>query len=519
MGVAERIDLDARSIADFIVDIERRFPVDRWSLDGVEIWPLIRVQLYSKLCALAFPPAQSETRGSLHRIAARIKRQASIQWRGRKAERADADHTFNETRHADVVLVSDGISQIRVAAGWFDRFCDPIAALAEARGKSTITFTLRDIFNVPRVRNGVFLQPKLERLKLIARARALEPGNGLGAVTQNVEELNDFLRRKNPTLVFPPRLIGAQILALRLVSRELAQRLARCKAKAIFIVDYYNLEGMAACHAAHSLDIPSVDLQHGVAGEHHAAYGRWTRVPARGYSVLPKIFWTWSVDDAACIDAWAKRTSGAHQARTVGNVFAVGWHSGIVPRPANLTSRLRALVERQGDRPRYLVALQPGLVSHEALYPILTAIARTKGVAYWWFRLHPLQRKGEREELQRLLYDVDSSVEIDEPTDLSLLAILSEVNALLTHSSSVVLEAESLGVPAIVWSRYGTDLFTRSLANGTAYAALDGEHICAILEQLQDKGKRNPDSSALQMASLERALDEVLNRRLVGVCQ
>lgn len=517
MGVAERVSPDARSIADFIVDIEQRFPVDRWLVDGIEIWPLIRVQLYPKLWALAFPSAQVETRGPLQQVAARIKRQASIQWRGYRAERADADHAFNETGHADVVLVSDGISQMRVADGWFDRFCDPIAALAEARGKSTITFTLRDIFNVPRVRRGSFLQPRLERLKLIARARAFGRGNGLSAVTQNVEELNDFLRRENSALVFPPRLIGAQILALRLISRELARRLARSKVKAMFIVDYYNVEGMAACHAAHSLDIPSVDLQHGLAGEHHVAYGRWTRVPAHGYSVLPKIFWTWSADDAACIDAWAKRTSGAHQARTVGNVFAVGWHSGLVPRPANLTSRLRVLTERQGNRPRYLVALQTGLVSREALYPILMAIARTKGVACWWFRLHPVQRKGEREELHRLLYDVDSSVEIDEPTALPLLAILPEVDALLTHSSSVVIEAASLGVPAIVWSRFGTDLFAHYLANGAAHAAFDGERICAILEQLQGKGKRNPDAGALQLAPLECALDDVLNRKLASV--
>lgn len=510
MGVAERVSLDARSIADFIVDIERRFPVDRWLLDGIEIWPLVRVQLYSKLWTLASSPAQFETHGRVQQIVARIVRQASIQWRGRIAERADANHTFDETGRADVVLVSDGISQMRVADGWFDRFCDPIAALAEARGKTTVTFTLRDLFNVPRVRSGIFLQPKLERLKLVARVCALRPGSGLGAVTQDIEELNDFLRRKNSTLVFSPRLIGAQIVALRHASRELAQRLVRCNAKAMFIVDYYNLEGMAACHAAHSLDIPSVDLQHGVAGEHHSAYGRWTRVPARGYSVLPKIFWTWSADDAACIDAWAKRTNGAHQARTVGNVFAIGWHGGIVPRPANLTSKLRALMERQGDRPRYLVALQPGLVSREALYPILTAIAHTRDVAYWWFRLHPLQRKGEREELHRLLYDVDINVEINEPTELPLLAILSEANALLTHSSSVVLEAESLGVPAIVWSRYGMDLFTQFLVNGTAHAALDGEHICAILEQLQDRSKRNPHNNALQPALLDRALDEVL---------
>ena len=512
MGVAERVSLDARSIADFIVDIEQRFPVDRWVLDGIEIWPLLRVQLYSKLWALVSPPVQIEARGRVKTIVARIVRQASIQWRGRLAEYADANHTFAETGRADVVLISDGISQMQVADGWFDRFCDPIAALAEARGKTTATFTLRDLFNVPRVRSGIFLQPKLERLKLLARARALRPGSGVGEVTQDIEKLNDILRHENSTLVFSPRLIGAQIVALRHASRELARRLVRCKAKATFIVDYYNLEGMAACHAAHSIGIPSVDLQHGVAGEHHSAYGRWTRVPARGYSVLPKIFWTWSAEDAACIEAWAKRTNGAHQARTVGNVFTVGWHGGIVPRPANLASRLHALKERQGDRSRYLVALQPGLVNREVLYPILKAIAHTRDAAHWWFRLHPLQRKGEREELHRLLNEVGGSVEIDEPTELPLLAILSESDALLTHSSSVVLEAESLGVPAIVWSPCGLDLFARSVKDGTAHAALDGEHICVLLKQLQDSGKRNFHNNAFQLAPLERALDEVLGR-------
>ena len=33
-------------IRDFILDIEHRFPVDEWEIDGLYVWPMIRFRLF-----------------------------------------------------------------------------------------------------------------------------------------------------------------------------------------------------------------------------------------------------------------------------------------------------------------------------------------------------------------------------------------------------------------------------------------------------------------------------------------
>ncbi|NJN12567.1 MAG: hypothetical protein HC836_39245 [Richelia sp. RM2_1_2] len=38
-----------KEVMELVKDIEQRFPVDEWIVDGVEIWPFIRVNLAFKL--------------------------------------------------------------------------------------------------------------------------------------------------------------------------------------------------------------------------------------------------------------------------------------------------------------------------------------------------------------------------------------------------------------------------------------------------------------------------------------
>jgi sugar phosphate isomerase/epimerase len=81
----------------------------------------------------------------------------------------------------------------------------------------------------------------------------------------------------------------------------------------------------------------------------------------------------------------------------------------------------------------------------------------------WWLRLHPC-RLHEREEIRSVLTERGlHNVLLDQATDLPLYALLRHMDVHLTEWSSVLLEAESFGVPSVV-THPGADLaFSPSL--------------------------------------------------------
>jgi hypothetical protein len=321
--------------------------------------------------------------------------------------------------------------------------------------------------------------------------------------------LNKWLGGIDPSLKFSPRKLGAQVTALRLIAESFEQMLAMRGARVAFVVSYYNMEGMAFCHAARTLGIRTFELQHGVAGEFHAAYGRWTRLPPNGYSLLPEIFWAWSPEDADFINSWAMRTSGAHRAEPTGNVFVTGWRGGLVPKSPDLEERVRKLVDLEFSASHYLVALQPGLMDENTLKPLLQAAARIGKQACWWFRLHPMNRD-QGEPLRHMLQKEGlTNVEIEEASELPLLALLPEADVVLTHSSSTVLEAEAFGVPSVIMSQYGADLFPLSLSKGTARAAFSPDAIVDALQGFRDFKRGRQAAIADGLSMIESALDTI----------
>src|SRR5207253_11421849 len=103
-------------------------------------------------------------------------------------------------------------------------------------------------------------------------------------------------------------LVRKRVRWIRRMASFFRPRLERLRPSLAFVVNYYDARCMALILACRELGIRSVDIQHGVQGELHGAYGSWRRVPAGGYAVLPSIFWCWSGDEARTLRAWTDST-------------------------------------------------------------------------------------------------------------------------------------------------------------------------------------------------------------------
>lgn len=93
----------------------------------------------------------------------------------------------------------------------------------------------------------------------------------------------------------------------------------------VFTTCYYGRK-MAFISAAKSLNVKTIDIQHGVQGELHAAYGRWNNVPKSGYCMLPDAFWVWSKNDEQAISAWSSSlTQNMPDVVVTGNPWLIKW--------------------------------------------------------------------------------------------------------------------------------------------------------------------------------------------------
>jgi len=225
----------------------------------------------------------------------------------------------------------------------------------------------------------------------------------------------------------------------------------RIRPKIVCVPYYYSTLGMAMLCAANRSDIKTVDIQHGVQGKYHVAYGQWPTPPYYGYELLPKIFWCWDNADVENIRSWA---DGKHIAIEGGNVWNqyVAVQGSRFPFPQELEEKIR-----KSDRSIIiLVTLQPFLLNLE-FYDLFQSIVdasveKEANNIFWLIRMHPLMFSEEAKLLERVGH-VKDRIEISLSSRAPLLRMLDRSHLHVTISSSVVLEAEKQGVRSLSVSK------------------------------------------------------------------
>jgi hypothetical protein len=471
-----------------IAEIEETYPVHEWRVGDVDVWPLVRMEIYLDMhsSSMGDMPIVSP-RPFMVRLIARVLCPLLNLWRSR----SDLAHWIGWPRRADVVFLGDGVSLDRIGGAWRDSFAAPLADVLEKRGEKILLMQRGGFGRLPWQRPtfaaniveawGWLLAWAMPRdVHLPQHAAVVEFLTAQGIKTQSLQR--ELLIRRAAMTAASARIFECVLCLI--------------KPRMAFVVGYFTGLGPAFVLACRKRNILCIDLQRAPQEVGLMAYG-W-KTPGSGYNVLPDLFWTWTERDAANTDRWALPRHAA-------------FHGGDI----RLAQGAKADKEIKSDQfqREILVALQP-IGGHRADWDSLARqIAASPANWRWWIRRHPASTPLQDVEFGQLLALNVSNVMIDEAS-VPLLELLPHMDVVLSMESGTAVEAALLGVPALFLSPSAQELFAEMIVRREAKTiTIDGvtTEIVGLLTPLRDTSLVH-----LDLEDALRRLDVVAAERISG---
>jgi hypothetical protein len=458
-------------------EIESEFPVAEWRVDGRRAWPFVRTRLgygfANESSGIAIPPAQVGAR------AIAVEALGVLAALPRIVKAARPHTTTRALATIDSVFFSDGASFLRTADGTFvERHCDPLRRSLRDRGHESYLLVPGHSMPGPLTPPTAYVQPRLDLARALARI-SRRPRTEL----PEFDGVREVLGRRNLDRHLPPEsVISYAMSAIDRCAATFGRLFAGLHIGAGLVVGYYSLQSMAFVLACRLAGIPSVDLQHGVQGRLHFAYGRWRRVPADGYELLPRFFWVWSAEEAAAINEW-RGSIADHEPIVGGNPLLQQWAAGQIG-SGDFATGDAGVAERAGAARRTVLWTLHGWESGLDLERIARSVASGPANWFWWLRAHPLHL----DRVEELVHELDRhgvrNADVREASRVPLFALLQQVDVHVTEYSSVVLEAERFGVASVVVHPVGEELYADRVATGVVTVARpNGDNLFEVVER------------------------------------
>jgi hypothetical protein len=484
-----------------VLAAEADFPVTSWTVRGLHVWPLVRLSLASSTFRSG-SPAHS-LRAGWARLAGRVG-YGILQWG--KARVVDARANRNPDRPAGAVFLASSIGRRPVLeAKRYDPRSGPFVDLLERAGVDTAVWEMSPFgdYNVPRHARSFFVQPYLYAIRGACEVLPL------GDDQVELARYNEFLARaKKAGLQFPHASVERlrrDVLFVRRMAAMFARWLRHARPRLGFVANA-SWADLAFCVACRELGITSVEVQHGVQGNLHPTYGSWSAVPARGWEVRAKVFWSWDEGSAAAINRWASRAPGYHTAIVGGDPWREMWLSD-KPAYPDVDRRITQWKREIGGDKHILVTLtsQGEAVPAE----VLEVVRRSPADWRYWFRLHPVDQESRGREVKQILKAAGQDpMLLEVATETPLHALLRHMDAHVSVAlSTVVLEAAAFGVPSVACGLEARDFYADQIASGMLVVTSGGPDLLNELVRLLNRPQTPP---RFEPPTAQRALAHIL---------
>lgn len=472
-----------------IIELEQTLPVAEWRYGDIDLWPVVRqliwLDAHARTDSVRSPDRVRRVRALAAGNAAFLK----ARWRDRGREAVLRGR-------ADVVLLSGGaVDRIPRGSAWYDRHCDPLVDLFELEEASCLQLDPHHVYRIPRFRPSHLIQPRLDLMSL--RSRFGPRGRRDLDIPGHDEVLAAVVKTGGPSALVGRRRLLTLAIFMDHVAHFVDRVVQGRRAGLVVILDW-NAVSQACAVGARRAGALSVELQHGVHGLDHPHYGRWAAVPPHGYSTHPDVYWMWEDTDRMVPD-WAG-AGGRSRVLRGGNPWTSAWSGQDWPAH-----------EFQGaSGPKVLVTLQPGLDGPQHLAAVEQAMGASPSSWTWLIRHHPRTGSATRRVVDQRLSATGARLDAERANTLPMLALLQEVDAHVTVSSSSVLEARELGVGSVVLDRGAADsLFAQQVESGDVQIAETAEELMAAIATLRGRGRRPAVPGASPRAAVRELLDLV----------
>ena len=489
-------------LINFIVDLEKRYPVAEWKIEGVHIWPLLRINLMNTLRNLNLDRSLIKHRMGVSKKIGQWRRNLNYINFIPDIFACTADYQQNDRPAclANAVFLTYSTSRFFSVEGKrYDAWFDPL--ITQLHNENFTTFSMEiapgNEYRIPRFSRSMFIECYLKMIRIKSLVSSPPRFKKWG----NYDSFLCQIKEKGiNTKLFSSECISRKFLLVLLISRFFQKILIKVKPKIGFLVNYYSPVGMAFNLACKKMGIISCEVQHGII-EHHCAYSRWSKIPPGGYDLLPKMFWTWRQKEKDIIEQWHSLGMVLTGSNLLAHFFKNKSHEFF----AAFQDQIQKIKEDNQDQIHVLLTLQPGF-GIPAM--IVNLIRRTSDCIFWWVRLHPGMFSEEKIILNQLRQCGTQNWNLENASRLPLYAILLNVDVHVTSFSSVVIEAEQFGVPSIVTAQFGEEYYRDYIKRETCYIAFSEE---SLENQIKFLTKQRKPIEIKDEFSNDKALNEIFS--------
>lgn len=477
--------MDRNAVMKFVCQLEQKYPVSEWAVNDVTLWPLIRVRLLSYLYGKG--EKVDNKKKSFNKI-------LSIEKILNKSQSALAllsgFYSYYSLRKKfqkgiDVIFLSYVTHRQEVNGIYYNRFCDIF--FEKALNKS-----YRPILIEFKSGNQDIKSPRSQEGDVVEGDNAINFYNKLLRKRKRnykvqLECYDGFLREIE---------VAWGSGAAKNISKEKildsAQRIdifadffsslfKYSKPKVALCVSYYSSHAQALILSTYRNNIPSVDIQHGIQGHLHEAYGNWSKLPVNGYNLIPNYFWNWDTKSADTIAEWACK-SNFHSSINGGNPWLAYW------KEKNFESfyQKNSILKFIKNKKVILYTLQPSFEPFSDL--IRKAIFKTKGEYIWLIRTHPRQIE-QYQSIQEEVHSLNecNNIELENATQLPLPFLLTLTDIHITVYSTVAIEAAAYQVPTLFITKLGKQYFCSLLPEELTSYDIESDDV--LVEELKKVNK------------------------------
>ncbi|SDK78814.1 hypothetical protein SAMN05660337_1239 [Maridesulfovibrio ferrireducens] len=435
-----------------IAAVEKAFNVNRVILNGLKVWPLVRLHLYRILFwnKNDFIPQEI--------VCFNIPNYSK-----------DFPELARNVSRTELLWFSDPEYHSDMVGGkYYSRFEDPFIEMFGKYDIRKVEFqSAQSQQKRPRLHEPYYLCPVIESAAVAA---------------QNIPEIENFEELA---------IIIESICGVKLDTQQIFRSsaivffytdyfldlLKKVSPKAVFLACYYSEVKMALIRACNMLGIPTVEYQHGKQGKYHCMYTHWTTIPQGGYELLPRFFWNWGKESADNISIWLDDDEVNHTTLVGGNPWLGLWVNKMWPEDLEIVSSIEQVI--QGKK-AILVTLQP---LAEILPDILITAMRKSPEDWVWFLRVPPARKSRMDEVLAVLKaNGIENYEIEISNKASLYSLLKRVDQHVTCYSSVCYEALSFGINSVLIHPVAKDLYPEYIEQKIFIYESDGEALVRTLE-------------------------------------
>lgn len=465
-------------------EIELSLPVSEWTADGVRIWPMVRLELYASNFGATIVNASLEASavGRMKAVAHSLASEAVARvkdWPRSRSVRARADVLF---------LAYDVGAQPLIQGKRQNRLLAPYVEGAQTLGLQTNTWEMSPFgtYNIPRGTPSAYIQHRV----LYRRIRGMMQPRSVGMELAGYDTYLDRLRVAGLRSRYNSRKTLERDVAYMLVlADDFGGWLKSARPRIAFIAGYGSREA-AFCLACARAGITTIDIQHGVQGPLHPAYGGWASVPDAGYEIRARGFWCWDEASANAINAWAAGTR-SHTAFVGGDAWPA-----FVDRQRETSGSSSSLASVERELKKYGPGSRHVLVTLDSSGPVIPrvvvdAMASAPGNWVFWIRAHPADQAYRLPEAREIVAKGQSRhADVGIATEAPLPSLLAFVDAHLAATwSSVVLDAAATGVSSVAVSPHAAEVYTAQVDAGLLACAADPAAIVRALRSAVERGR------------------------------